>query len=372
MAAFAEGSWRITHPALDALARPEIMGNAIWALGYQFVMSLEKNERELGHYMVKVAVIMEVPDATMHVIWSHRQGGAIEPTPIAFKTLAWLADELNIEAMCLRAETLAWPKPSNRIPTAAQRSEAYDLAVKVFEVSEANTPIPRPPPPRVAGPVESIPDIANLITPGYLLLQRMGSVPGNGLPPSTPQTWARAVLAGARSYDDTDSCLLAIDPVAGLVAVGSTDWLTFAKKAAMAGKANASLRLGQYFLELHDWYPPNPALRNRDRIGFHWVEVSIAQMVHPEEIQVNAFAMAMLLKENGEIKEAMRWLDIGIERIREVKETKDVDPGECATAERFFEDCRADDWTADMETLPPGWTVEESYFPDKLLEKAKR
>ena len=357
---------------LELLTDPWIMGHALWVLGYQFVMSTQKVQRELGQYMVKVAVLMGNPDATLHVIWSHRGGGAIEPTPQAFATLNSLVEEgIHIEAMCLRAETLAWPKPSNRVPSAAQRLQAYELALKAFNMSEAGPPKPPPQPPRVDGPVAGVPDIHTLVTPAWLLLQRMGGADGKSLPADACPVWEKAVLTGAREYDDPEACLLAIDPASAMIPVGSVEWIKFAMKAAMAGKPNASLRLGQYYLELHDWYPPNASLRNRDRTGFHWVEVSIAQMVQPPEIQVNAFAMALLLRENGAVKDALRWLDIGAERIEELAKTRNAEAGECARTKRFFNECRHEDWYAPSSKLPAGWSVEQSYFPDKLLPKAR-
>jgi hypothetical protein len=357
---------------LELLIDPCIMGHALWVLGYQFVMSKQKVQQDLGQYMIKVAVLMGNPDATLHVIWSHRGGGAIEPTPRAYATLNFLVEQgIHIEAMCLRAETLAWPKPSNRVPSAAERLEAYKLALKAFNMSEAGPPKPPPQPPRVDGPLAGVPDMQTLVTPAWLVLQRMGGADGKSLPADAYPVWERAVLTGAREYDDPEACLLAIDPVSAMVPVGSVEWIKFAMKAAMAGKANASLRLGHYYLELHDWYPPNASLRNRDRTGFQWVEVSIAQMVQPPEIQVNAFAMALLLRENAAVKDALRWLDIGAERIEELSKTRNVEAGECARTKRFFDECRREDWYAPSSNLPAGWSVEQSYFPDKLLPKAR-
>lgn len=346
------------------------MSNALWVLGYQFVMSDEKVQRELGQYMVKVAVIMGSVDAIIHVIWSHHRGGAIEPTLQTRKALNDIADHHeNLDAMCVRAETLAWPYPSTKVATPAQRTQAYELALNAFWMSEPDKPFPPPPPPRIDAPVAAVPEIRTIITPAWQILQRLGGPNGKLLPPSAYAVWKAAVVAGAAQYDDPEACLLAIDPASALLPVGSPQWVTFAMKAAMAGKANGSLRLGQYYLELHNWYPPNLTLRGRDKIGFHWVEVSIAQMVHPPEIQVNVFAMALLCRENGEGAEARRWLDVGVERIEEVKGTKGVDLGECLAVMGYFEECKNEDWGVGAE-MPRGWTVEETYFPDKLLGKA--
>lgn len=357
---------------LRALPKPWIMSQALFILGYQFIMSPKKFQRELGEYILKIAVFMNNRDATLHILVSaQRRKGAVEPHPHAFSTLnSFVEQGTDIDAMCLRAEMLRWPRKSQPV-SAAHRLQAYDLALKAFNISQAGPPIAPRPPPRLEGPVACVPPAPTL--PAWLILQRMGGPDGTGLPASEYPEWQKAVLAGANEYDDPEACLLAIDPASAIVPVGSPDWIKFATKAAMAGKPNASLLLGQYYLELHGWYPPKPTTRRkRDRIGFHWVEVSISQMVHPPEIQLNAFLMALLLRANGDIKGALRWLDIGAERIDEVAKIKSTDATECARSMRFFEECQREDWAAPSSELPSDWDVEKWYFPEKLVPQATK
>jgi hypothetical protein len=357
---------------LRPLADPGVMGQALFILGYQLIMSPNKFQHDLGEYIFKIAVLMRNRDATLHsLVSAQRRNGAAEPHPQAFLTLNSLVEEgTDIEAMCLRAEMLRWPRKSQPV-SAAHRLQAYDLAVKAFNMSQAGPPIPPRPPPRVAEPVARVPAAPTL--PAWLILQRMGGSDGTGLPTSEYPVWQKAIHAGASEYDDPEACLLAIDPASAIIPVGSPSWITFATKAAMAGKPNASLLLGQYYLELHGWYPPPKKAtsswlnKKRDRIGFHWVEVSISQMLQPPEIQVNAFLMALLLRANGDINGAVRWVDIGAERIEEVARLKSADARECAKARRFFEECRREDWGAPREELPGDWEVERWYFPEKLV-----
>lgn len=348
------------------LADPRIMGQALYILGYQFIMSTQKVQRDLGEFMLKVAVLMHNRGATMAVLVSnYRRKSAGEPAPQAYSTLKSLANQGNdIGAMCLRAEMLMWPNTLNTIPTAAQRSQAYNLALDAFEKSEPGPPISPPPPTRVAGPVSCVPDVPTL--PPWLLLQRMADSDGRRSHAETSSVCKQAVEAGTREYDDPSACELATSPSSSIVPVGSADWIKFATKAAMAGKGNAARLLGQYYLELHGWYPAKISSRKRDKVGFQWMEVSLSQTTFPLEIRMNAFLMALLLRENGDINAGMRWLEVGAERVDEVARMKDADTEACAEAMDFFDSCHKD-WHLPLSELPPDWKVENCYFPERLL-----
>ena len=353
---------------LRPLAHPAVIGQAFYILGYQFLSSKEADQQYLGDYMMKTAVLMGNCDATKAVLSSiyHRKSKAsIEPSPVAHQNLDLLAEDgRDIGGMCLRAEMLMWPKQHTAFPTTAQRSRAYAFALEAFERSEAGPQTPPPTPHRVTKPVARVPEVG--FTPPWKILQRMAETDTTRPRDTNRELWRRAISAGAREYDDPSACDRMITPPS-LVPVGSAEWLTFATKAAMAGKGSASFYLGQYYLELHGWYPPEKvSSRKRSRLGFQWIETSLWHTPDLTEIQKRAFLMALLLRENGLAGDGVRWLEKGAERVDEVAAMKGADKTACAEATRFFESC-IKDWHLPMAELPPDWKL-QNYYPEPLLK----
>jgi hypothetical protein len=310
---------------LRPLADPKITSQALYILGYQFINCQTKFQQELGDYMIKTAIYMHNRDATLAVLHDayHRKGSS-EPIGFAYQVLESLAKEgTDPVAMCLRAEMLMWPKGSNVNATPAQQSQAFGLAKRAFELSEAGPPLSPPPlPGRVPRPVAVVPDIP--LTPPWKVLQNMARMDS---PTANRTLWEQATIAGSQTFDDPLAWAAMALERPPLIPFGSKDWVQSATKAAMHGSARASFHLGRYYLQQDGWYPTKVSATKRDKTGFEWIELSISQAKVPIEVSNRVLLMALLVRESGDWELSRRWLQMGLQRLNEIAEMRSVNQG---------------------------------------------
>lgn len=314
------------------MADPEVVSQVIFILGYHFITCKLRVQQNLGTYMLEIATYMSNRDATLSVLSDsyHRKTEAL---PFAYQVLELLAKEgKDIGAMCLRAEMLMWPNRAKTKATAAQRSEAYALTQRAFEMSEAGPPIVLPPPStsKTHEPSATVPDIP--LTPPWRLLSRMIR-PDKDRPPTNRALWEQVTEAGAREYDDPTAYEAMVTPdgypeTGFLLPFGSKTWVQYATKAAMHGSPIASFHLGRHFLQQHGWYPTNAHGVKRDKTGFEWIELSVLQTIDPKHASRYTFLAALICRECGDQAGNRRWLEMGIEKLEEIAKIRGAAQGD--------------------------------------------
>lgn len=132
----------------------------------------------------------------------------------------------------------------------------------------------------------------------------------------------RALQYGALVWDDPEAC--ALHAQSPLVPLGSEYWLRYATKGAMGGDLQSMRDIGVYHLGTNGWFPEGgKASKAHDsRIGFAWLEM-FALFARPERAAKAWAGMAMVLREHGNRRGGLKYLQEGLQQIDQRVEIDD-------------------------------------------------
>ena len=297
-------------------------GELLCALGQPCLESAEL--RELGKYTLDMACEGgDVSAAVALVVLQQYGGERYTAPPSAWDTIRKSAEKReDWRAMLLEANRLA----SGHIFT-ADTEKAYELSKIVFERTQPGQYID----------MDSVDEPRIADRSPWRVLQKLSLRASKRYTgPEDNEVLGRAIRSGAEDYEDPLACLwLARDEKA--VEPSSERWLHLMTKAAMAGQPrfitlgmpyspNAAEELGQYYLELHGWYPCRPSTKKEADLsdpevsmGFDWLHVGAHHhAANPTSMVKSYLKIASIMREHGFSEQGLAWLNRGETEIEEL------------------------------------------------------
>ena len=325
---------------------PPLASEAVYLVGHRIWNSQDMDSsspgggmRPLARYLLEIALEMGNLKAALDL--AHIANNTTEQIipNVALKDIrAAAVARTDSRAMAIYARYLLNQKAATRNPD--DRKLAYDLAQALCSMSEP------------ADPANAV----RLTTTAFHKWELPWSIlrdaaiqriqydfpsPDHPTRKEIDQVLVTALRQGLDLYNDPEACRDLSDHPS--IPEYSPEWIQLKTKSAMAGHAESCYNLARYYIEYYNLYPSvaNKMPTNPEaRIGLDWLELS-AELAsdNARTMQERYLIMALLMRENGLIKEGHEVLKRGMKNI-----------------ESFSTDHRARTWSVrQMEPFERNW-----------------